>query len=81
MPQAEVKLERVPLRRSNSVVNIVETTSETKVDGVVVESNTEQKVEEQHDGAGSCSVQSKSCSNIGEFEVVSVLGPELSTQK
>jgi len=73
VPQAEVKLERVPLRRSNSVVNIVETSSETKVDGLVVESNSEQKVEEQHDGAGSCSVQSKSCSNIGEFEVKPVI--------
>lgn len=70
---AEVKLERVPLKRSNSIVNIVETTNETKVDGVVVESNTEKKVEEKCDDQVTCSMQSKSCSNIGDCEVKPVI--------
>lgn len=71
---AEVKLERVPLKRSNSIVNIVETTNETKVDGVVVESNTEKKVcEEKCEDQAACSMQSKSCSNIGDCEVVIAL--------
>jgi len=70
----EVRLERVPLRRSNSYVSVTtETKDETKVDDKVVESKTE-SVQEEDDGKSIRSkVVSKSMSNMGGSEIKPVI--------